>query len=150
MPAPLASDPDVGGLALIVASGDFERVHFALVLAAGAAAIGRRVTLFVTLQALAALRRPDDDGTPGWHRMTTADGRTAAAVDAGHATAGVGRFEELLSACSAMGMRVIVCEMGLRTLGLGRTDLRADVPLEEAGVVSLLALMRPGDPIVCV
>jgi peroxiredoxin family protein len=144
------SAPDVAapGLALIVASGAFERVHFALVLASAAAAIGRPAVLFFTLAALDALVRPADDGSPGWRTMTAADGRTAGALDDGYAARGVATFEELLSACVSLGVRVIVCEMGLRARGLSAAELRDDVPTEVAGVVTLLASMPAGAQIV--
>jgi intracellular sulfur oxidation DsrE/DsrF family protein len=37
-----------------------------------------------------------------------------------------------------MGVRFIVCEMGLRAEGLDRSALRGDLPIEAAGVVTLL------------
>ena len=38
-----------GGLSLIVFSGDYDRVHYAFVIASSAAATGRRVTMFFTM-----------------------------------------------------------------------------------------------------
>jgi|APTNR8051073442_1049403.scaffolds.fasta_scaffold07539_6 peroxiredoxin family protein len=143
-----ASEPGRGGLALIVSSGDVERVHFALVLASAAAAIGRPVVLFFTLGALEVLARPAEDGTPGWRAMTTADGRTAGALDDGYAEAGVATFEELIGACVNLDVRVIVCEMGLRARGLSPAELRGDVPMEVGGVVTLLASLPEGAHIV--
>lgn len=127
-----------GRLSLVVLSGDFARVHYALVLAAGQAALGRAATLFFTLAATRALLQPDDTGSPGWHRLAAGAGRGAAAVDDDYRARGIAGFEELLSACAAMGVRFIVCEMGLRAEGLARADLRADLPIDAAGVVTLL------------
>lgn len=125
-------------LSLVVLSGDFARVHYALVLAAGQAALGRAATLFFTLAATRALLKPDDTGAPGWHGLMAGDGRGAAAVDDAYRARGVAGFEELLQACAAMGVRFIVCEMGLRAEGLDRSALRGDLPIEAAGVVTLL------------
>jgi len=36
-------------------------------------------------------------------------------------------------------VRIIVCEMGLRAIGLEASALRADLPIEVAGVVTFLA-----------
>ena len=48
-------------------------------------------------------------------------------------------FEELLEAARDLGVRLLVCEMGLRAVGMARTDLRADLAVEEGGVVTFLA-----------
>lgn len=126
------------GLSLIVFSGQFERVHYALVLASAAAALGKPATLFFTGDALKALGRPACDGAPGWHALNGKEPQPAAVVDARHARLGVATFEELLTACRQMGVRFIVCEMGLRAEGLTMADLRADLAIEGAGVVTLL------------
>jgi peroxiredoxin family protein len=57
---------------------------------------------------------------------------------------GVGDFETLLQACVELGARFIVCEMGLRSLGITRAELRSDVPFTVAGIVTLLEETRPG------
>ena len=43
-----------------------------------------------------------------------------------------------------VGARFIVCEMGLRSLGIDRTGLRTDVPFTIAGIVTLLEETKPG------
>lgn len=125
--------PAAGALSVIVFSGDFERVHYALVLASAAAAIGGPVTLFFTGEAIRALVAGD-----GWRMLPAAGGATGAEIDERYRGRGVAGFKELLEACVAMDVRFIVCEMGLRAIGLTRSDLREDVPVEEAGVVTLL------------
>lgn len=128
-----------GKLSLVVQSADFGKVHYAFVIAAAAAAIGRPVTLFFTMEALNALRKAGPDGRPGWRAMAV-DGRpgAAGARDDGFAVKGVATFEELLSASVELGVRFMVCDMGLRALGLEREDLRPDVPVETGGVVTFL------------
>ena len=64
--------------------------------------------------------------------------------DAIYRERGVGDFETLLSACVELGCRFIVCEMGLRALGIDRAQLRSDVPFTVAGIVTLLEETRPG------
>lgn len=126
-------------LSIIVLSGAFARVHYALVLASAALAVGRPVTLFFTLEATRALLAPAADGQPGWAGLWAADGRSGADVDADdYCGRGVAGFEDLLAACVELGARIIVCEMGLAVLGIGAESLRADVPAEIAGVVTFL------------
>ena len=50
----------------------------------------------------------------------------------------------MLQACVELGARFIVCEMGLRSLGIDRAGLRADVPFTVAGIVTLLQETKPG------
>jgi peroxiredoxin family protein len=127
MPPPEAS----GRLSLVVFSGDFPRVHYALAMAAAALSIGRPATLFFTMQAIRAL-------TPAWTAMPGAE------ADATHAARGVGRFAELFDAVTELGGTIMVCEMGLRAIGLARADLRPDVPVVEGGIVTFLHQIDPG------
>ena len=130
-------------LSLIVSSGAFGRVHYALVLASSAAAIGKPATLFFTHQALSALGAADAEGVPGWRRLAADAESDGGAADDAWRARGVGGFEELLAACVEMGVRFIACEMGLRVMGMTADDLRADVPIEMAGVVTLLGDASP-------
>ncbi len=127
-------------LSIVVFSGAFDRIHYALVMAAAAAASNTPVTLFFTMWAGRALERPGADGTPAWHRLPASQGEaTAAAMDAQFRERGVATFEELLEACVALDVRFMVCEMGLQALGMDADGLRPDVPLTKGGVVSFLA-----------
>jgi len=131
-------------LSLIVYSGTFERVHYALVLASAAAAVGIPATLFFTMEACRALLAPGDDGAPAWRKLPAGEGEdaerghSAGAVDDRNTARGVAGFDELLSACAELGVRFMVCEMGLRAKGLTRESLRTDLPIEEGGVVTFL------------
>jgi peroxiredoxin family protein len=127
---------DAPALSIIALSGAFERVHYALAMASAARAVGRDVTLFFTQRALWALAR-EDGGRAGW-----------AARDAELKARGVGDFETLLGACVELGVRFIVCEMGLRAQNLDAAGLRSDVPYETAGIVTLLEATPPGAQIV--
>lgn len=133
-------------LSLVVHSGDFDKVHYALVMASGAAAIGIPATLFFTGEALAAL-------TPGWRRMRTPAGGAhadAGAMDDDFRRKKIGTFEELLAACIALGVRVMACEMGLRAVSMTRADLRDDVRIDEGGIVTFLEDASSGGSIVFV
>jgi peroxiredoxin family protein len=120
-----------GGLSVILRSDDYESVHYGLALAAAALAVNKPAVLFFTMGGIRALQ-----GSPpalrNWER------------DAGNSARGVGDFETLLQACVELGARLIVCEMGLRSLDIDRASLRADVPFTVAGIVTLLEETKPG------
>jgi peroxiredoxin family protein len=131
-------------LSVVLLSGAFERVHYGLCMASAAAALERPVTLFVTLGALRAFTVADASGRPAWTHLPVAleieapdvDG---AALDTRYRAGGVAGFEELLQACRALGVEFMVCEMGLRALGLVPGALRPDLELRPGGLASLLA-----------
>jgi peroxiredoxin family protein len=136
MPPESVARPSLG---IVVFSGAFDRVHYALVMASAAAAIGRPTMLFFTMEACRALLAPEADGTPAWRRLPAGDrAGSAGTMDDDFKQRGIGDFEQLLSACQEMGVRFLVCEMGLRASGLSRADLRADIAIEEGGVVTFL------------
>ncbi|MFQ5984086.1 MAG: DsrE/DsrF/DrsH-like family protein [Alphaproteobacteria bacterium] len=120
-------------LNVVVFSGDFERVHYAFAMAAAVASVNRPVTLFFTMGALKTLLKPTADGAPGW---TALEG--AAERDADFAGRGVAAFEELVAACATLGVKLMVCEMGLRAMGLMPEDLRDDLDYTPGGTVSFL------------
>ncbi len=129
-------------LSLIVFSGDFERVHYALCVAASAVAVGTAATLLFTGQAIRALAvdvETDGGSGPGWRSLPGGDGRRGGDIDDDYRARGVAGFEELLAACAELGARLILCEMGLRVAGLDRSALRQDLVLEEAGLATFLA-----------
>ena len=65
--------PGPDKLSLIVFSGDYDRVHYALITASAAAATDRQVTLFFTMGATRALLDTDADGAPGAFHLGLAD-----------------------------------------------------------------------------
>ena len=119
------------GVSVIVRSGDYESAHYALALASAAVAVNQKAVLFFTMGGLRALMGPPPE-LEDWQR------------DAVNKQRGVGDFETLLQACIELGARFIVCEMGLRSLGIDRSELRTDVPFTVAGIVTLLEETKPG------
>jgi peroxiredoxin family protein len=120
-----------GGVSVILRSDDYESVHYGLALAAAALAVNRPAVLFFTMGGIRALQGPPPR-LRDWER------------DALNRARGVGDFETLLQACVELGARLIVCEMGLRSLDIDRASLRADVPFTVAGIVTLLEETKPG------
>tara|TARA_R110002126_G_scaffold1443_30_gene8465 strand:+ start:5556 stop:5951 length:396 start_codon:yes stop_codon:yes gene_type:complete len=114
-------------LSLIIQSGDFDRVHYALVLASAALAVGKPVTLFFTMAGTRALTRE-------WAEDAASAGRDKALASEGLAT-----FEDLLDACRELQATFMVCELGLRAEKLDADDLRDDIVIAEGSAVSFLS-----------
>lgn len=122
-------------LGLILLDGGYERVHYGLAMSAAALAVNRPAVLFFTNGALLALT-----GEAGWRRLAG----DAPAQEAKRKAAGVAGLAELLEACAALGARMIACEMGLRSAGLTANDLRKDMAIEVAGLVTFYAGLPAG------
>jgi peroxiredoxin family protein len=132
-------------LSVVLLSGAFEKVHYALCMASAAAALGRPVTLFVTLGALRAFVAEEAQGRPGWMQLPIAEDLAGpevadgGALDARYRARGIAGFEELLEACRGLEVEFMACEMGMRALGLEPGELRADLELQPGGLATLLA-----------
>lgn len=113
-------------LGVLLISGGHERAHYAFMLAAGAAAIGREVVIFAT--------------NDGCHGLTNAasDAPREAEIEA----TGVPGIAILRAACAELGVRLIACESGLRMAGMDRSVLSAGV--EVAGITSFLVAVGAG------
>lgn len=123
-----APSGDRTGLGILLRHGDHESAHYALVLATGAAAIGREVTLFAT-NAGCRLLLADPP--------LLADPREALLAGRGVAT-----LATLLAAAAELGIRRIACEAGMRAEALDPAALAPGVEL--AGVVSFLGAVGAG------
>ncbi len=115
-------------LGILLLSGGHERAHYALVMATGAAAIGRAVVLFATNAGCRLFEAA---------RPLEADPREAALAAGG--VAGIGT---LLDAAAELGIRRIACEAGLRAEAILPEALAPGV--EIAGVVTLLGAVGSG------
>lgn len=120
---------DAGPLGILLISGTHERAHYAFVIAAAAASVGRRVVLFATNDGCHALA---EDWSP-----LAGSGRDAAVRALG--VAGLG---ELREAAAELGVRMIACDAGLRLSAVSAAQLRAGV--EVAGVVTFLDAVAHG------
>ncbi len=114
-----------GRLSIVVHAGAFDRVHYALMMAAAAAAVDRPVTLFFTMGATQALRRPD-----GWVNLAGAE------WDDHLKERNIADFETLLQSCAAMDVGFMVCEAGLKAEDMTADDLRDDITIEVSGLVT--------------
>ena len=119
-------------LGILLLDGGHERAHYALVMATGAAALGRGVTLFATNAGCRLFQR----GSP-----LRDDAREA--VLAARGVAGIG---VLLEAAAELGVRRIACEAGLRAEAIDPAALAEGV--EVAGVASFLSAVGTGQIVV--
>ena len=121
--------PSDAPLGILLLSGAHDRAHYAFVLAAGAAALGRSVVLFATNAGCHALAA-DWSGLDDAGRDSVAQAR------------GVAGLEELRAAAVELGVRLIACEAGLRMAPLDAAALLPGV--EVAGVATFLAAAGGG------
>lgn len=131
-------------LSLVVASGTYEKVHYAFVMAAGAAAVGIPVTMFFTMAASRAVL-----GGAGWHDLVSeVSGMSAKHRDEDFAEKSVATLDELIESCAEMDVKFLVCEMGLVAEGLKDIPFRDGLPVEVSGVVTFLSDAEAGGSIV--
>lgn len=133
------SDAAPDKLSLVVFSGSYDKVHYALTMAAAALAVNVPATLFFTMGALRALC-PETGAGGGWRGLQSAEsGASPTQADERIVARGLAGFEEMLHSCIALGATFMVCEMGLRAMDMATADLRGDVPVAPGGLVTFLA-----------
>ncbi|MBO1073126.1 hypothetical protein IAI58_16725 [Roseomonas marmotae] len=120
--------PSGSPLGVLLRSGGHEAAHYALVVATGAAAVGRPVVLFATNAGCRLLLRDNPLLT---------DPREA--LLAGRGVAGIGILAE---AAVELGIRRIACEAGLRAEAIPAKALAGGV--EVAGIVTFLSAVGQG------
>jgi peroxiredoxin family protein len=120
-------------LGLVVLSGEYARVHYALMMASAAAAIDRPVTLFFTMDAAVTVQAGE-----GW-RALAGSGR-----DDDLKARNVADIETLLEACVAMEVTFMVCEAGLKALDMPPEGLREDLGVEVTGLVTFYQAVGDG------
>ena len=116
-------------LGLLLLSGSHDRAHYAFVLAAGAAALGRSVVLFASNRGCRGL-------AADWSALDDS------ARDARVKAAGVAGLDELREASIELGVRLIACEAGLRSEAIDPASLLPSV--EIAGVATFLSAVGGG------
>ena len=143
-------------LSVVVFSGAFAKIHYALVMAATSdAALGDPAILFFTMDALDALRGPAGEDAP-WRALPASETgaiegcTTGGALDNLFAQRGTATFEDLLASAAEIGVRFMACEMGLKAKALSREALRADLAIEVTGMATLLNATPEGAPLVFV
>jgi peroxiredoxin family protein len=146
--------PNPDSLNLLVFSGERDRLLAAFVMATGAAACGQEVTLFFTFWATAALRKPQKVSTQkslverafGWMLPRGLNRTRLSQMDFG----GMGRammsremrqkniadLDQLIATAAELGVRIRVCEMSMKLMGIQPCELIDYPALEFCGIAS--------------
>ncbi len=141
-------------VALVVFSGDLDRVLAAFVIATGAAAMGQQVSMFFTFWGLSVLKKDSQlAGKTLFQKMMTlmSPGSSKSLPVSKMNYFGVGAkmlrsmmkeknvssLEEMIALARELGVRMIACEMSRDVMGIRESELVAG--LECGGVASFLA-----------
>lgn len=141
-------------VALVVFSGDLDRVLAAFVIATGAAAMGQQVSMFFTFWGLSVLKKDSQlSGKTLFQKMMTlmSPGSSKSLPVSKMNYFGVGAkmlrsmmkeknvnsLEEMFTLARELGVRMIACEMSRDVMGIKESELVAG--LESGGVASFLA-----------
>ncbi len=145
----------------VVFSGDLDKTIAAFIMANGAAAMGRKVTMFFTFWGLNILRRPEKvsvakgfiekmfglmmpRGTKqlGLSRMNMG-GAGAKMIRWIMKEKGISSLEELVESAKAHGVRIVACQMSMDIMGITRAELIDGVEL--GGVSTFLGSGEQSD-----
>lgn len=110
--------------AIIVHSGDLDKVMSALILGNGALAMGLEASLFFTFWGLLRLRRGQLEQAPLSKMNFGGLGRWL--IRRRMRKAKVASLERLLTDFKALGGKIVACEMTMEVMGLRREDLREE------------------------
>jgi peroxiredoxin family protein len=141
-------------VALVVFSGDLDRVLAAFVIATGAAAMGQQVSMFFTFWGLSVLKKETQLSgktlfqkmmalmSPGSSQSLPVSkmnyfGVGAKMLRSMMKHANVNSLEEMISLARELGVRMIACEMSRDVMGIKESELVGG--LECGGVASFLA-----------
>lgn len=141
-------------VALVVFSGDLDRVLAAFIIANGAAAMGQQVSMFFTFWGLSVLKKDSQLSgktlfqkmmalmSPGSSKSLPVSTMNYFGVGAKMLRSmmkekNVSSLEEMISLARELGVRMIACEMSRDLMGIKESELVAG--LECGGVASFLA-----------
>ena len=141
-------------VALVVFSGDLDRVLAAFIIATGAAAMGQQVSMFFTFWGLSVLKKERQlSGKALFQRMmalmSPASSQGLPVSQMNYFGVGakmlrsmmkqknVSSLEEMISLARELGVRMIACEMSRDLMGIKESELVAG--LECGGVAAFLA-----------
>jgi len=141
-------------VALVVFSGDLDRVLAAFIIATGAAAMGQQVSMFFTFWGLSVLKKESQLAgktlfqqmmalmSPGSSQSLPVSKMNYFGVGAKMLRSmmkekHVNSLEEMISLARELGVRMIACEMSRDLMGIKESELVAG--LECGGVASFLA-----------
>lgn len=154
-PAPLSSEQLPQGKTMIVFDGDLDKVIASFIIANGAAAMGRPVTMFFTFWGLNALRRSRPIPVKknmvekmfgammprGIHKLKLSKmnmgGLGTKMMKAVMREKNVASLEELMKSAMKNGVKIVACTMSMDVMGIRKEELIDGVEL--AGVATYLS-----------
>ena len=149
--APLAAAPAKDDKTIIVFSGDLDKVLASFVIANGALAMGKKVTMFFTFWGLNVLRRPDPvpveknliDRMFGWMMPKGSENLKLSNMNMmGLGTKmmrqvmkdkNITSLESLIQSARDSGVRMIACQMSMDVMGIRREELIDGVEIGGVG-----------------
>ena len=126
--------PEPATLGILLLSGEYERAHYAFMVAVAAASVARPVVVFATNWGCHAL-------AADWTALRGA-GRPAAEQDGEVRARGVAGLDELREAAGELGVVLSVCDAGLRVSGVTEAELVAGVAV--TGIPAFLGATTEG------
>ena len=119
-------------VAIVLHSGDMDKVYSALIIANGALAMGMEVSIYATFWGLQRLQKGELDKGPlsKMHMMGVGKWMINQRMD----QANVVSLEKLIQDFHELGGKIIACEMTMEIMGIQREDLREDL-IDEYGAV---------------
>jgi len=121
-----------GKIAIIVHSGEMDKVYSALILGNGALAMGMEASLFFTFWGLQRLKKGALEKAPLSKMNMLGLGKWM--VNRRMKKAGAASLEKMLQDFHELGGRILACDMTMQIMGVKKEDLRDDVISEYCAV----------------
>ncbi|MCD6035491.1 MAG: DsrE/DsrF-like family protein [Rickettsiales bacterium] len=124
----MTEQKDLKPVAIFLYSGEFDKVHYALTVAFAAVSANRPTTLLVTMGACKAFAFRYDK-TKRWNTLPLSESTDSIAVttpkelNSYYRSQDIPMFEPLLNDCIRQGAKFLMCDMGLRAMGIIEEEL---------------------------
>jgi len=110
---------------IVVHSGDMDKVYSALIIGNGALSMGMEVSLFFTFWGLQRLKKDALDKGPLSKMNMFGLGKWM--IKRKMRKANVASLEKLMQDFKDLGGNILVCDMTMEIMGIGKEDLRDDL-----------------------
>jgi peroxiredoxin family protein len=114
-----------GKIAIVVHSGDMDKVYSAFILGNGALAMGMEASLFFTFWGLQRLKKGALEKGPLSKMNMLGLGRWM--IKRRMKKAGAAPLEKMLRDFHELGGKILACDMTMQIMGVRKEDLRADL-----------------------
>jgi len=127
-------------LAIVMHSGDMDKLYSALIIANGALAMGMEASIFFTFWGLQRLRKDASWAMPpaGLDKGPLSKmhmlGLGKKMIEQGMKKANVASLEKMMSDFIELGGKVMACDMTMEIMGIRKEDLREDLIGDYCGV----------------